>query len=110
MTLERRMDHAVTLAHAQVQRSESGEVTLTYGSGEELRCAVGASEKEASQEEHARALRRALVCYFPPDADLRTSPPDRVTVEGTHYLITKVERMERFGRRRALKAHLEEVA
>ena len=109
MTLERRMDHTVTLAHAEVQRSESGEVTLSYGSGEQLRCALGASEEEASQEEHARAVKSALVCYFPPDADLRASPPDRVTVDGTHYLIAKVERVERFGRTRALKACLEGV-
>ena len=109
MTLERVMERKVNLAHAAVVRSDAGEVTLSYGAGTEVSCAVGTWKDDSSSEEHARAVRSVLVCYFPPSTDLRTSPPDRVTVEGTDYEIASVERVERAGKLRALKARLERV-
>ena len=110
MTLERMMERKVTLAHATVERSETGEVTLSYGAGTDVLCAVGSWKDDSSSEEHARAVKSVLLCYFPPSTDLRASPPDRVTVEGTDYEIASVERVERAGKLRALKARLEELS
>ena len=110
MTFERMMEKTATVAHATAERSQTGEVTLSYDAGEEIPCAVGLSKDEAPAEEHARPARAMLVCYFSPSADLRTSPPDRVTVDGTEYELISVEKVERAGKLRALKARLEEVA
>ncbi len=109
MSLERMMERAVTVVHATIERSESGEVTLSYGAGTEVLCTVGSAESRAGTEEHARATRTVLVCYFPPSADIRTSPPDRVTVDGGDYELTAVEKVERAGKLRALKARMEKV-
>lgn len=109
MTLERMMETTVTVAHGTIVRSATGEITLSYGAGEQVRCVVGSSKDKPSAEEHARGAAAALVSYFPPSSDLRTSPPDRVTVDGVHYELAAVERVERAGKLRALKARLEEM-
>ena len=109
MTLERMMETTVTVAHGTVERSATGEITLSYGAGEQVRCVVGSSRDEPLAKEHARAAAWAVVCYFPPSIDLRTSPPDRVTVDGLCYELAAVERVERAGKLRALKAQLQEV-